>query len=177
MSDVANYETDILLWSERQAELLRGLKGKARELPNELDLENVAEEIESVGRTEFRAAGSFLSLILKHAIKAAAYPTAEAVPHWLAEIRTFHGQYLSALTPAMRERFDLERLWSRARKDELENISDRGDALPGLPSPCPFALSDFDEDCFDARVVIDRLKGSIGPQTPSRNHPIQRPGR
>ena len=41
MSDL--YEDDILLWSEHQAEALR------RRAANEIDWENVAEEIESVG--------------------------------------------------------------------------------------------------------------------------------
>lgn len=48
------YDEDILAWSEQQAALLRDL-ARHRDLPNALDLENVAEEIESVGRDELRA--------------------------------------------------------------------------------------------------------------------------
>jgi hypothetical protein len=46
---MSDYDTDILLWSERQAELLR--RRAAGELDNEaaLDWPNIAEEIESVG--------------------------------------------------------------------------------------------------------------------------------
>ena len=44
MSDL--YEDDILLWSEHQAEALR------RRAANEIDWENVAEEIEAVGRSQ-----------------------------------------------------------------------------------------------------------------------------
>jgi hypothetical protein len=44
MSDL--YEDDILLWSEHQAEALR------RRATNEIDWENVAEEIEAIGRSE-----------------------------------------------------------------------------------------------------------------------------
>ena len=43
------YDDDILAWSERQAEALR------RRSANELDWDNIAEEIESVGRNEFHA--------------------------------------------------------------------------------------------------------------------------
>ena len=49
------YDDDILLWSEQQAAAIRRLGRSAREIPNELDIENVAEEIESVGRSELAA--------------------------------------------------------------------------------------------------------------------------
>jgi hypothetical protein len=45
------YDSDILAWSEQQAAALRRLAGR-RELPNELDLDNVVEEIETVGRND-----------------------------------------------------------------------------------------------------------------------------
>ena len=58
MSDL--YDTDILTWSERQAELLR--RRAAGELVNdaEIDWPNVAEEIEAVGRTERRDMASHI---------------------------------------------------------------------------------------------------------------------
>jgi Domain of unknown function DUF29 len=58
MSDT--YEGDILIWSEHQAKLLRRIA--AGELVNSADLDwpNIAEEIESVGRSEFRACEGLL---------------------------------------------------------------------------------------------------------------------
>ncbi|MBV9249845.1 MAG: DUF29 family protein [Acetobacteraceae bacterium] len=58
MSDL--YESDILIWAEHQAALLR--RRAAGELVNdaELDWPNIAEEIEGVGRTELRAVESLL---------------------------------------------------------------------------------------------------------------------
>jgi hypothetical protein len=47
MSDL--YDTDILLWSEQQAAAIR------RRAANEIDWENVAEEIESVGNEQLHA--------------------------------------------------------------------------------------------------------------------------
>ena len=43
------YDTDILLWSEQQAELLR------RRAANALDWDNLVEEVEAVGRSELHA--------------------------------------------------------------------------------------------------------------------------
>jgi Domain of unknown function DUF29 len=48
-------DDDILLWSEQQAAAIRKLGTSRRDLPNEFDIENVADEIESVGRSELAA--------------------------------------------------------------------------------------------------------------------------
>ena len=60
------YDTDILQWSERQAELLR--RRAAGELVNEAELDwlNIAEEIESVGRSERRACENLIVQWLVH---------------------------------------------------------------------------------------------------------------
>jgi Domain of unknown function DUF29 len=52
-----------LQWSEQQAAAIRRLGRTNRYVPNELDIENVAEEIESVGRSELAAVKSHLRLI------------------------------------------------------------------------------------------------------------------
>ena len=57
MGDSSVYDEDILIWSERQAAALRSLASR-RDLPNELDLANVIEEIEDVGKSEFHTVES-----------------------------------------------------------------------------------------------------------------------
>ena len=57
MGDRSLYDEDILVWSEQQAAALRSLASR-RDLPNELDLANVIEEIEDVGRSEFHTVES-----------------------------------------------------------------------------------------------------------------------
>ena len=92
------YEADFLLWTERQAAELRGLAKSRRDLPNALDLEHVAEEIEDLGRSELAAVKSYIRQILIHAIKIAARPKSDARFHWAEEIATFRrqdGVYLS----------------------------------------------------------------------------------
>ena len=68
MSDL--YDTDILLWSERQAQLLR--RRVAGELVNDNDLDwpNIAEEIEDVGRSQLHSVESLLVQALRHMLKA-----------------------------------------------------------------------------------------------------------
>jgi hypothetical protein len=84
MSDL--YDEDVLLWSERQAELLR--RRAAGELVNdaELDWPNIAEEIESVGISEGRALASHIRNILEHLIKLQASPASMPRTGWRATI-------------------------------------------------------------------------------------------
>ena len=48
---MSDYETDTLLWSERQVDLLRRLAAGER-VNDRVDWGNVAEEIDSVGRSQ-----------------------------------------------------------------------------------------------------------------------------
>ena len=57
------YDTDVVAWAARQAQLLR-----ARRF-DELDVENVAEEIEDVGKSEQRELASRMAVLLAHLLK------------------------------------------------------------------------------------------------------------
>ena len=67
------YDSDILLWSERQADLLRRHAAVARE-NDAIDWPNVIEEIESVGNEQLHAVESLLIQALAHMLKATAWP-------------------------------------------------------------------------------------------------------
>lgn len=57
------YQTDIVAWANEQAALIRS--GKF----SQLDLENIAEEIEDVGKSEQRELESRLEILLMHLLK------------------------------------------------------------------------------------------------------------
>ena len=61
--DVASYDQDFYLWTQQQAALLR--QGSL----TTVDVENLAEEIESMGKNDKRSLGSFLENILMHLLK------------------------------------------------------------------------------------------------------------
>ena len=78
MGDRSLYDEDILIWSEQQAAALRSLAVR-RDLPNELDLANVIEEIEDVGRSEFHTVESLVEQYPDHiSLLLAADPDAPA---------------------------------------------------------------------------------------------------
>jgi Domain of unknown function DUF29 len=57
------YDTDFYTWTAQTVHLL-----KERRF-SELDLENLIEEIEDLGRSEYRALGSRLEVVLMHLLK------------------------------------------------------------------------------------------------------------
>ena len=129
------YDDDILTWSEQQAELLR------RRSANALDWDNLAEEIEDVGRSQLRAVESHLVQALLHDLKVAAWPLSRDVPHWRAEARGHRDDARAAFTPSMAQRIDVSALYRRA----LRRMPETNDEQPPLPVPesCPQRLDDL----------------------------------
>jgi hypothetical protein len=76
------YDSDFVLWTEEQAALLRNAKDS--NLP--LDWDNLAEEIESLGRSQRTELKSQIRRILRHLFKLVASPAAEP-GGWHATIR------------------------------------------------------------------------------------------
>ena len=138
MSDL--YDDDILLWSERQAKLLR--RRAAGELVNdaELDWPNIAEEIEDVGKSQVQAVESHLTLALLHDLKAEAWPRSISEPSWRAEARLHRRLARKKFTPGMRQKINLADLYA----DALTGLPEEMDATPPLPVPqaCPVVTLD-----------------------------------
>ena len=57
------YDTDIVAWAEFQADALR------RRAANEIDWDNIAEEIESLARSDRREIRNRLAVICEHLLK------------------------------------------------------------------------------------------------------------
>jgi hypothetical protein len=141
---MSDYDTDILLWSERQGELLR--RRAAGELANdaELDWPNIAEEIESVGREQLHAVESLLRQAIIHRLKVMAWPQSAAVPGWQDEDLRFRQDAVDRYTPAMRQRIDLARIYRRALQRLPKQVDDL--ATQPVPDICPWTLDELLSD-------------------------------
>lgn len=139
MSDL--YDTDILLWSEQQASLLR--RREAGQLVNDaaVDWRNIAEEIEDVGRSELHAVESLLTQALRHMLKAQAWAEHRDAPGWRADAIDFRRQARRRLVPSMRQRIDLASLYA----DALAAVPTAIDGQPPQPLPqtCPATLDEL----------------------------------
>lgn len=130
----ARYDTDVHAWATEQAQLLRQKRFES------LDIDNLAEEIESVGRSERRAVQSFMELILVHLACLQFSPAIEPREHWIGEVRNFRRRLerefrdSPSLKPMLFE--DLEMAWSLARWEALKKL--QRDGIQTLPDRCPF---------------------------------------
>lgn len=152
------YDDDIVTWAEEQAAALRAL-GARGELSNALDWENVAEEIESVGRSEIGAVESALSQALIHILKYVSAPVAQSSKSWRVEVITFQSSASRNYRRSMRQRIDWDRLWRDSVKLADASLRIFGDRLvSGLPETMPFTpeelvAPDFDMDRGLARIA------------------------
>jgi hypothetical protein len=137
---MSDYDTDILLWSERQAEMLRQHAAGARE-NDAIDWANIIEEIESVGNEQLHAVTSLLRQALIHMLKAEAWPLSRDAPNWRADAIDFRIQAADRYAPSMRQRLDLARIYRQALRAVPETV----DGQPPLPVPdvCPVTLDEL----------------------------------
>ena len=169
MDQPVSYDEDFFAWSEQQAAVLRDLARSTRGLPNALDLERVAEEIEDVGRAELNSVKSYIRQILAHLIKVGSEPAPGPASHWRKEVVAFHSALLDAFTPSMAQRLDLDRLWRRAIKEAEAALEDEGGApAPGLPRDCPFGLDALVSEAFDFRRALETLRAHTDNSGPAR---------
>ena len=166
MDQPSLYDDDIVTWSEQQAAAVRAL-ARRPELSNALDWENVAEEIEGVGRSQVRAVEGLLIQLLAHLIKRASAPTASANLHWRREVLTFQVTALNRFERSMRQRLDARRIWRTALiVAEGDLLPFGNELLPDLPFECPLSLDDLLSATFDTDEVLRRLATST-----VRSHP------
>jgi hypothetical protein len=141
---MSDYDSDIMLWSERQGELLR--RRAAGELVNEAEMDwpNIAEEIEDVGRSQLHAVESLLVQALRHMLKADAWPLSRDAPSWRADAIDFRRQARRRFVPSMRQRIDVASLYA----DALAAMPETIDGQPPLPMSevCTVTLDDLLSD-------------------------------
>ena len=94
------YQKAIIARCERHAEILR-----AREY-EQLDLVNLVEELEDMGRSEFRATLSYVRQILIHILKLQTFPNDQAHNHWKGEVVTFQSDLDDVVSGSIRYRFE-----------------------------------------------------------------------
>jgi hypothetical protein len=130
------YETDVILWSQEQARLLR-----ARRF-SELDIERLADEIEDVGRSEKRELANRMAVLLAHLLKWRSQPQ-NRTNSWRATIVDQRRRIALAIkeTPSlkavMRGLDWQEDAWLDARTQARKET---GLADDDLPESCPWTM-------------------------------------
>tara|TARA_R100001086_G_scaffold97214_1_gene48367 strand:+ start:1716 stop:2264 length:549 start_codon:yes stop_codon:yes gene_type:complete len=147
MAPSQQHDTDFYSWTQDQAALLRALPRGS----NLLDIDNIAEEIEDMGRAEIKEISSLLRQTLVHLVKIACDPEAPSVAHWVGEASGFQGDAVLANSPGLRQRLDLPKIWSVAKRNATDSLAEYGVVVPPLPEECPLTLDQLLDANFSPR--------------------------
>lgn len=143
----ALYDLDFYAWANEQARLLRA--GRL----SEADVEHIAEEIESMGRSEKRELVSRLTVLLLHLLKWQYQPDMRSVS-WRNSIKVQRVR----LDSHLRDNPSLKSVLPAAideafRVARLEAETETGLAETAFPTPCPWPFEQMmDEEYWPGEV-------------------------
>jgi Domain of unknown function DUF29 len=131
------YDTDFYAWTQQQAFLLQERQW------HQIDLENLIEEIESLGKQQRRELRNRLSVLLGHLLKWN-YQAQHRSRSWLATLRIQRLDIEALLQENPSLKPDLEDILSQAYLRGIE-LAIRDTDLPShtFPAACPYTLSDI----------------------------------
>lgn len=142
---MSDYDRDFALWSERQAEALRRRADYER-ADNEIDWENVAEEIESLGRSDKREIRNRLAVLCEHLLKWQFQPQARS-NSWRASIFEARNKIRDLIeeSPSLKG-YPASRLdGSYADGRELAALETE---IADLPATCPWTIDQVRDPGF-----------------------------
>ena len=136
------YEIDDNLWLEKTVKLLKEKKFQ------ELDLENLIEELESLARRDKLAMASLLEQVIRHLLLIQYWDDQRErnYRHWRSEITSFRGQMDRRMTTNLYNYLDKNfiSIYRYARKYVIDKSG-----LNSFPQKCPYTLEQLlDEDWF-----------------------------
>lgn len=132
-----SYESDVVAWAKEQAEMIRS--GRF----DKLDLKNIAEEIEDVGKSEQRELASRMAVLLAHILKWKFQPQKRSIS-WTLTIKEQRRllvrrvQKTPSLSPMLSDPEWIDEIWVDAKAlAEKETGLDIGT----YPEVCPWPMA------------------------------------
>lgn len=136
------YEKDFYSWTQEQASLLRNQQW------SQLDLENLIEEIESLGKQQRQELRNRLSLLIGHLLKWE-YQSERRSRSWLATIRIQRLDVSELLEDNPSLKPYLEEALQKAYIKGVElAVKETELSRRTFPIECPYSLSQILEDSF-----------------------------
>lgn len=136
------YDTDFYAWTRAQADAIRA-KDLAR-----LDIEHLAEEIESLGIADEHAITRQLQRLLAHLLKWRYQPTHRS-PSWRRSIDQARDAIADRITrsPSLHD-FPAQGLGLAYRRARRDAGTDTGFPLATFPDPCPWPIEQVLDEAF-----------------------------
>jgi len=144
MEKVAHYEKDFLKWTQQQAECLQ--KGNWEEL----DIRNLIEELEALGRSEQRELSSYFQVLVMHLLKCQ-YQPEKRTPSWNTTLSNCRDKIQDCLedTPSLQRFLQdaewIDKYYRRARRDAAKETQK---TLEIFPSQCPYTIEQILNSSF-----------------------------
>src|SRR5947208_10612861 len=111
MPDGPRYEDDFFAWTQHQATVLRSMAVA----DNRFDRDNVAEEIEDLGRSQRDAVRSRVRRIIEHLLKLSYSPAQQPRFDWMGSIIEARSALGDKISPTLRR--DAETMLARIYED------------------------------------------------------------
>jgi hypothetical protein len=141
MNTQREYERDFYSWTLHSAQLLR--EGKF----SEIDIENVAEEIESMGRRDRRQLVNRLSVLIAHLLKWKHQPIRRS-NSWKLTIKEQRNKVFELLEESPSLKHELESKLSAAYNNAVVTAAKQTSSdISGFPEFCPFTI----EQCLNGQ--------------------------
>lgn len=139
---MSDYQKDFYSWTCEQAELLRA--GRF----NELDVFNLIEEIETMGRSEKRELESRLTVLLVHLLKWQYQPTWRG-RSWQLTIQEQRLEFFDVLNDNPGLKPQVQALLTRSyHKAEIRASKETGLDTNVFPNACPWEFAQLMDDAF-----------------------------
>ncbi|KYC37540.1 hypothetical protein WA1_48255 [Scytonema hofmannii PCC 7110] len=149
------YEADFYAWTQEQAKLLRAHQW------SKIDLPNLIEEIESLGKQQRQELRNRLSVLIGH-LRKWEYQPQRRSRSWLATLRVQRRDTLGLL----RDNPSLKPYLDGALPEAYENARDLALGETDLPEQtfsldCPYTLTEILDNCFypgEPSELVDKLE-------------------
>jgi Domain of unknown function DUF29 len=139
---MSDYQKDFYSWTREQAELLRS--GRF----DELDIVNLIEEIETMGRSEKRELENRLTVLLVYLLKWQ-YQPARRGQSWQLTIQEQRLEFSDVLNDNPSLKPQLQALLTHAyRKAKIRASKETGLDTDDFPGTCPWEFSQLMDDAF-----------------------------
>jgi hypothetical protein len=138
------YDHDFYVWTEAQAALLRERRFEA------LDLANLIEEVEALGRAERSKVLNNASVVIEHLLKLQHSPAKDPGEGWIDSVAQHRRRLEFDVTPRLAQilQDELPRVYRVARRDALRALRRHGAdaAADALPEDCPYTVEQITGD-------------------------------
>lgn len=154
------YRTDDYAWTRQQAAGLRDLAARG---DTALDLEHLALEVESLGRSDLATVRSHLRRIIEHLLKLEHAPAPDPRPGWRETVAEARDTIEDVITKTMRREVEagLAKTYQQGRHRAAAALRRHGEieAATALPEDCPYRLDELIGDGYpqNRHGLVDQI--------------------